>query len=173
MHYSVNGKKAKKVKTQAYEGGERYYTEPGVFYRRVRGTVTGTKPGDKVEVWFAAGGKKSDPFSYEAEVESDNLCWCCPTRTTPAFSPTRARGRTEVPGSYTAALDAAGVEYDVYDVDAHGRRPPDPLGVLSHYSHVVWYTGDDYVPREPDAPGRLGHHQGRGRDPERRARLPQ
>ena len=41
-------------------------------------------------------------------------------------------------------------------MDAHDRRPPDPLGVLSHYSHVVWYTGDDYVPREPDAPGGSG-----------------
>ena len=44
----------------------------------------------------------------------------------------------------------------MYDVDAHDRRAPDPLGVLSHYSHVVWYTGDDYVPREPDAPGGSG-----------------
>ena len=48
------------------------------------------------------------------------------------------------------------MDYDVYDVDAHGRRAPDPLGVLGHYSHVVWYTGDDYVPREPDAPGGSG-----------------
>ena len=28
--------------------------------------------------------------------------------------------------------------------------------MLGHYSHVVWYTGDDYVPREPDAPGGSG-----------------
>ena len=28
--------------------------------------------------------------------------------------------------------------------------------MLSHYSHVVWYTGDDYVPRAPDAPGGSG-----------------
>ena len=26
----------------------------------------------------------------------------------------------------------------------------------SHYSHVVWYTGDDYVTRAPDAPGGSG-----------------
>ncbi len=58
--------------------------------------------------------------------------------------------------SYKAALTAAGVQYDVYDIDAHGRRAPNQLGILSHYSHVVWYTGDDYVPREPDAPGGSG-----------------
>ena len=45
-------------------------------------------------------------------------------------------------------------------MDAHGRRPPDPLGILGHYSHVVWYTGDDYVPREPDAPGGSGITKG-------------
>ena len=28
--------------------------------------------------------------------------------------------------------------------------------MLGHYSHVVWYTGDDYVPRAPDAPGGSG-----------------
>ena len=38
---------------------------------------------------------------------------------------------------------AHGIGYDVYDVDADGRTAPDPLGVLSHYEAVVWYTGDD------------------------------
>ena len=59
---------------------------------------------------------------------------------------------------YRAALDAAGVAYDVYDVDAHGRRPPDPLGILSHYSHVVWYTGDDYVTARARRARRLRRH---------------
>ncbi len=70
MRYSINGKKTKKVSTEDYEGGERYYQEPGVFYHRVRGVVKGTKPGDEVEVWFTAGGEKSKSFTYEAEVES-------------------------------------------------------------------------------------------------------
>ncbi len=26
---------------------------------------------------------------------------------------------------------------------------PDPLGVLSHYKAVVWYTANDFVTREP------------------------
>ena len=37
---------------------------PGVYYHRVRGFVSGTKPGDSVEVWFTAGGKESAHFTY-------------------------------------------------------------------------------------------------------------
>ena len=63
----INDEKAKKVDTaKDYEGGERYYKEPGVFYHRVRGVVKGTKPGDEVKVWFKAGGEKSKSFTYEA-----------------------------------------------------------------------------------------------------------
>ena len=119
--------------------------------------MKGTDPGDEVEVWFKAGGEKSKSFTYEAEVESGNPVLILSNEDYSGVQPNPA----PVPGPnylgyYEDALDAAGVGYDVYDVDAHGRRPPDPLGVLGHYSHVVWYTGDDYVPREPDAPGGSG-----------------
>jgi hypothetical protein len=50
---------------------------------------------------------------------------------------------------YLDALAANGIAADVYDVDARGRRAPSNLGVLSHYDAVVWYTGEDVVPREP------------------------
>jgi murein tripeptide amidase MpaA len=157
MRYSVNGKKPKTVGTEAYDGGSRYYTDEGVYYHRVRGLVKGTKPGDKVKVWFVAGGEESKPFTYKAEVETDNPVLVLSNEDYSGRQP----NPDPIPGPnylgyYTAALDAAGVGYDVYDVDARGRRAPDPLGVLAHYSHVVWYTGDDYVPREPDAPGGSG-----------------
>ena len=54
---------------------------------------------------------------------------------------------------YTDALDAIGVEYDIYDVDARGNKSPDALGVLSHYDAVLWYTGDDLLVRQPGQPG--------------------
>ena len=57
---------------------------------------------------------------------------------------------------YTDALTDLGIAHDVYDFDAQGRRAPDPLGVLSHYQAVIWYTGDDFVMREPGAPGQSG-----------------
>ena len=40
-------------------GGERFDQEPGLYYHRLRGTVTGTNPGDEVEVWFEGGRKSS------------------------------------------------------------------------------------------------------------------
>ena len=53
------------------------------------------------------------------------------------------------PSYYGDALSANGLGYDVYDVDAEGRKAPDPLGVLSHYDAVIWYTGNDLLTREP------------------------
>jgi murein tripeptide amidase MpaA len=157
MQFRVNGGAVQTVPTAEYRGGERYFKEDGVYYHRVRGFVSGTKPGDSVEVWFTAGGKQSTPFTYKAVNETTNPVLILSNEDYSGKQPNVA----PEPGPkylqyYTAALDAAGVKYDVYDVDAHGRRSPDPLGILSHYSHVVWYTGDDYVPREPDAPGGSG-----------------
>ncbi len=157
MRYRVNGGPGQTVPTDAYKGGERYYKDRGVFYHRVRGTVTGTDPGDKVKVWFVGGGKRSKAFTYRAEVDSKKPVLILSNED---YSGVQPNPEPEAGPKYLAyyrdALKAAGVKYDVYDVDAHNRRPPDPLGVLEHYSHVVWYTGDDYVPREPDAPGGSG-----------------
>jgi len=60
-------------------------------------------------------------------------------------------------GDYEQALQAAGVGYDVYDVDAHGRAAPSAMGVLSHYKAVVWETGEDIYVREPTQPGGTGN----------------
>ena len=57
---------------------------------------------------------------------------------------------------YQAALDAAGISYDVYDVDANGRTAASALGVLSHYKAVIWETGEDMYVREPGQPGGTG-----------------
>ena len=158
MRFRVNGGPTQVVPTVAYSGGERHYKEPGVYYRRVRGYVVGTKPGDSVEVWFSAGGKASAHFTYSAAVESDNPVLILANEDWSGVQPNLpgALSGPQYLDSYKAALTAAGVEYDVYDIDAHGRRAPNQLGILAHYSHVVWYTGDDYVPREPDAPGGSG-----------------
>ena len=49
---------------------------------------------------------------------------------------------------YAATLDANGVSHDTWDVDALGV--PHPLGVLSHFEAVVWESGDDRLPQEPE-----------------------
>ena len=43
--------------TSEWTGGERY-KPASVYYHVMRGTVTGTKPGDTVKVWFEGGGQK-------------------------------------------------------------------------------------------------------------------
>ncbi len=66
-------------------------------------------------------------------------CSCSPPRTTRVTSNSPAYPSTTGPYFHELlhdALAANGVGYDVYDVDAEGRRAPDPLGVLSHYDAV-------------------------------------
>ena len=116
-------------------------------YHVMRGTVTGTKPGDTVEVWFEGGGQKSESFTYRTVSESTTACSSWRPRTTRARRPCRRPART-TSTYYLDALAANGIQADVYDVDASGRTAPDDLGVLSHYNGVIWYTGDDIVTRE-------------------------
>ena len=157
LHYRIGGGAEQTRKTVEYTGGQVHYTDDAVYFHRVRGFVTGTSPGDSVEAWFTAGGKESAHFTYTAEKETGNGTLILSNEDWSGVQPNPAPlAGPQYLASYTAALDAAGIGYDVYDVDAHGRTAPDPLGVLRHYSHVVWYTGDDYVTREPDAPGGSG-----------------
>ena len=150
MRYSINGGATKQVSTAEWAGGQRYYTEPGAYYHKLRGTVTGTKPGDSVEVWFAQakGGERSSSFTYKAAVESTNpvLVMSAEDYTGPTPAQT---GGPKYAQKYIDAIQANGLGADLYDVDARGRRAPHPLGVLSHYKAVVWDTGDDYLTREP------------------------
>ena len=176
MKFKINGGPTLVVPTTNYAGGERYYKDPGVYYKRVRGMVSGTSTGDTVEVWFTAGGKSSAHFTYTAAVESTKPVLILANEDWSGVQPNAAgalTGPQYLRPTTARARRAAGVAYDVYDVDAHGRRAPDPLGILAHYSHVVWYTGDDYVPARARRTGRLGHHEDGRRDAERRPRLPQ
>ena len=72
------------------------------------------------------------------------------------FGPGAAPG-PEFLSYYTNALQDARISYDVYDVDARSRTAPDPLGVLSHYKAVIWYTANDLYVREPTQPGGTGN----------------
>jgi murein tripeptide amidase MpaA len=157
MRYKVDGGPTQVVPTTDYLGGERYNKDPGVFYKRVRGFVVGTAPGQKVEAWFTAGGEESAHFTYDAVSETTNPVLLLANEDWSGKQPEAGPGTgPKYLDAYKAALDAAGVKYDVYDIDARGRIAPNALGILSHYSHVIWYSGDDYVTRAPDAPGGSG-----------------
>ena len=134
------------------DGGETLHARPASTTTQVRGVVTGTKPGDTVEVWFEGGGQKSDVVHLRRRSPRPATgCSSWRPRTTRARRRPRRRG-PHYAHYYLDALTANGIDADVYDVDARGRIAPDQLGVLSHYDAVVWYTGDDIVTRE----GRAG-----------------
>ena len=147
LRYSINGGPVQSGPTTEWDGGDRYGGDSDVYYRVMSGTVTGTSPGDSVEVWFEGGGETSDSFTYTAAVETDNDVLILSAEDYTGASPGPTPGPHYL-SYYEDALAANGVSYDVYDVDARGRKAPTALGVLSHYDAVVWYTGDDVVTRE-------------------------
>jgi hypothetical protein len=145
LKYRINGGAVRSAPTSEWQGGERF-SPADVYYHEMRGTVTGTSPGDSVEVWFEGGGERSDSFTYEAVSETGNRVLVVAAEDYLGASPVQEPGPHYV-DYYLDALAANGVEADVYDVDASGRIAPDHIGVLSHYDGVIWYTGDDIVVR--------------------------
>jgi hypothetical protein len=154
VRYRINGGRVRTAGTDEWDGGERFGEAGDVYYHRLRGTVRGTDPGDEVAVWFEArDGKRSEPFTYEAKGDSGNRVLILSAEDYTGTASIPEYPGTAGPyllGQHTAALEANGIGYDVYDVDANGRAAPDRLGVLSHYRAVVWYTGNDFLTRDPD-----------------------
>jgi Zinc carboxypeptidase/Immune inhibitor A-like, MAM domain len=148
LKYSINGGPAQSAPTEEWNGGERYGGQTDVYYHIMSGTVTGTSPGNSVKVWFEGGGETSDSFTYTAAVESSNDVLILSAEDYTGASPVQTPGPHYL-SYYQDALEANSIGYDVYDVDARGRKAPTALGVLSHYDAVVWYTGDDVITREP------------------------
>ena len=160
VHWKVNGGREHTASTREFKGGAKY-GDPGVYYHRMRGDVTGTHTGDKVQVWFTAKKAKSDSFTYDVKNDSRNKVLILSAEDYTGNQATPPSPSTPYPGPkyldyYKNALDDAGIGYDVYDVDANGRTAPSYLGVLKHYRAVVWYTGDDQLVREPGQPGGTG-----------------
>lgn len=143
--WRVNGGAVQSAPTSEWAGGERY-APAATYYHQVRGVVTGTSPGDKVEVWFEGGGQKSDSFTYSAVSETGNKVLVVAAEDYTGASPAQKAGPNYL-DYYLTALKDNGIAADVYDVDARGRTAPDALGVLSHYGAAVWYTGDDIITR--------------------------
>jgi hypothetical protein len=145
LKYRINGGPVQSAPTSEWDSGERF-TPAAVYYREMRGNVTGTSPGDSVEVWFEGGGETSDSFTYQAVSETGNRVLVVAAEDYSGASPPQAPGPHYVQ-YYLDALADNGVAADVYDVDARGRIAPDHIGVLSHYDGVIWYTGNDVVTR--------------------------
>ncbi|WP_446219617.1 M14 family zinc carboxypeptidase [Micromonospora sp. IBHARD004] len=158
MHYVVNGGRPKSVKVREWQGGERYGDTNDDYYAELRGTVTGTKPGDRVEVWFTGvkprtGPVASEHFTYRVHTDISGDVLVLAAEDVTGLSPTQNATTAKYAGQIAASVEAAGHHADVYDFDAMGRKAPHPLGVLSHYRAVVWETGDDIILRSPGQVG--------------------
>jgi hypothetical protein len=151
VKYKINGGATRSASTSEWKGGEKY-RPASVWYHVMRGTITGTKPNDKVEVWFEGGGQRSESFTYDMVSDSNRQMLVVAAEDYSGASPGQTPG-PHYAQTFLEALAANGVQADVYDVDASGRTAPDALGVLSHYKGVVWYTGDDIVTRETGKTG--------------------
>jgi Immune inhibitor A-like, MAM domain len=158
LRFRVNGGAVQTGTTSEWDGGLRYGGEGDNWYHRRRGQVTGTQPGDNVEVWFCAPQKdvESDSFTYNVRSDSGAHVLVLAVEDYTGNSAFPAYQQTNKPNYlsyYTSALSANGVDYDVYDSDAMQRKAPDALGVLSHYDAVIWETGNDNVTRIGPTPG--------------------
>ncbi|MEW9551434.1 M14 family zinc carboxypeptidase [Nonomuraea sp. NPDC050783] len=147
LNWQVNGGRTRTALTGEWKGGERYGKGYDRYYHWLRGKITGTRPGDKVKVWFTSLGKKSADFTYTVATDIGGQVLVLATEDVTGLSPAQGGTEAKYAGAYTAALQAAGYSSDVYDMDKMGRVPPHALGVLSHYKAVVWETGDDIIPR--------------------------
>ncbi|MET8525001.1 M14 family zinc carboxypeptidase [Micromonospora sp. NPDC005172] len=154
MHYTVNGGRPKTVGVREWRGGERYGDTNDDYYAELRGTVTGTKPGDRVEVWFTGVKQRakvvaSEHFTYRVHTDIGGDVLVLAMEDVTGLSPTQTGATAKYTDEIAASLTAAGRTSDVYDFDAMRRTAPHPLGVLSHYKAVVWETGDDVILRSP------------------------
>jgi hypothetical protein len=152
MHYRVNGGAVRTSGVREWKGGERYGDTHDDYYAELRGTVTRTKPGDSVEVWFSGrkrGTVSSEHFTYTVHSDIGGDVLVLAVEDVTGISPAQGVTAPKYVDEHVAALTAAGYSADVYDFDAMGREAPHHLGVLSHYKAVVWETGDDIIPRAP------------------------
>ncbi|MFF4892736.1 M14 family metallopeptidase [Micromonospora chersina] len=154
MHYTVNGGRPKTTKVREWRGGERYGDTNDRYYAELRGTVTGTTPGDRVEVWFAGVKPRKGPvtsahFTYRVHPDIDGDVLVLAVEDVTGLSPAQGATAAKYATGIAASIEKAGHRADVYDFDAMGRKAPHPLGVLSHYRAVVWETGDDVILRAP------------------------
>ncbi|MCT4355072.1 immune inhibitor A [Streptomyces sp. Je 1-79] len=143
LKYRVNGGRTHSERLRAWKGGETYGGEDNLYFDQYRAEVEDADPGDTVEVWFTARthrGKatRSAPFTYTVadRPRGDVLVLA-------EEGGTAAARHTAV---YRKALADNGRGAAVWDVATQGV--PDPLGVLSHFRTVVWYTGAE----EPSGP---------------------
>ena len=174
MNYRINGGRERTTSVREWRGGERYGDVGDDYYGEFRGTVRGTKQGDKVEVWFTGnrrgwsnlfdvgvataadrngGGHnrlQSEHFTYTQAQDSNASVLVLANEDYEGVNPTYPASVTapKYAQAYVDALTTAGVTSAVWDVSAQGV--PHDLGVLDHFKAVVWYLGDNRLTQDPE-----------------------
>ncbi|WP_199434162.1 M14 family metallopeptidase [Qaidamihabitans albus] len=157
VRYRINGGRQRIALAREWDGGERYGDGFDVHYREVRADLRGASSGDQVEVVFQSRGHRTEPFTYTVEQAADKRVLVISNEDYEGFDPPVPNPAPPASGprhldAYTAALEANGISYDVWDMTRRGA--PHPLGVLDHYEAVVWYTGDNVITqKQPGLPG--------------------
>jgi Zinc carboxypeptidase len=151
LHYTVNGGTEQTLPASPSPNGDIYggNNAYNTYYQYLRGDIGPLAEGDSVEYWFTGGGQETEhaTFDVEGDATADVLILSAEDYT--GASPGQNPAGPHYLSFYTDAVTDAGRTFEVYDVDAMGRKAPDHLGVLSHYDTVIWYRGDDIHVREP------------------------
>ncbi|WP_020407613.1 M14 family metallopeptidase [Hahella ganghwensis] len=130
--------------------GKIYNTDKGTYYSRYESKIDGQSAGSEVTYYIWSPWQRLGPFNYSVEQASgaDVLIIAAEDYTGdyPVYDDNTAPNYLSF---YTDALDGAGYSYDIWNVDER-LAAPDYREVLSHYDAVIWYTGDDFAPTQPD-----------------------
>ncbi|MEO3868444.1 M14 family zinc carboxypeptidase [Nonomuraea sp. B12E4] len=148
MRFRINGGPTQTRSLSEWKGGERYGDENDLYFAEYRATVSGAKPGDRVQVWFqgvkkGAGVVSSAPFTYTLARDSKAKVLVVANEDYTGFNPDYppSVAAPKYAAKYRQALQTAGYASETWDVDAQGV--PHHLGVLSHFQGVVWELGDN------------------------------
>ena len=157
--YRINGGRWRSTSTSEWKGGERYGDTGDTWFAERRGKVRGAKAGDSVEVKFVGTKSRRDSgrsslvespsFTYTVASTSGATVLIVANEAYTGVNPVQAGVTAPVyASSYAEALDANGISYEIWDVDAQGV--PHDLGVLSHFDAVIWELGDGRLAQEPE-----------------------
>ncbi|GGR92428.1 zinc carboxypeptidase [Streptomyces aureoverticillatus] len=140
LNYRINGGRTHDERLKSWKGGETYGGEDNLHFDQYRADVEHARVGDEVEVWFTGRTKKG-------RTESEHFTYTVAERPKASTLVVAEEGATAAQAQkYVDSLKANGRSVAVWDVAERGA--PHPLGVLSHFSAVVHYTGDP-VPGAP------------------------
>ena len=142
LSYSINGGTEITVGFNE-ELGTIYNDRSGTYYSRFVAVINGQSAGDNINYTISGDISSLGPYSYGVASATGNPILIVGAEDYTGPAPSYAGGPLYL-GYYTDALDAGGYAYDVWDID-YNASIPTYADVLSHYSVVIWYTGDDYA----------------------------